>query len=66
MQAKLIKASSLITRLNDGITEILICPMHPDMWVEEYTIDGSYPDIDSFCGHCGGRCDDDCAVCFNA
>lgn len=66
MNPKREKASSFITRHTNGITDILFCPVHPDMWTEDITENGLDPDTKEFCAHCGGRCDDDCAVCFNA
>lgn len=60
------KATEQMTRLYD-VTDLLMCPSHPRMWVEEFTVNGEHPDTTVFCSCCSGECsvdeEDDCDSC---
>lgn len=48
-----------------GITEIVICPEHPQNFMEIYLNHGELPDASEFCDCCTGDCSSFCRNCNN-
>jgi hypothetical protein len=56
------KAAEHIVSIS-GIQDIIVCPDHPENWIEEQYTLGKLLDTTEFCHCCIGDCSDYCKIC---